>query len=163
MAAVTNAARSTGQVGIGISGWQTQEFADLRITPVGGSGTATTLVNAATGRCLDVPGGNTTDGTQLIVWDCRGDGNQLFTAAGGTLQALGKCLDASGGTTPGTRVVLWTCNGGAGQQWTHNADGTVTGKQSGLCLDLAGDGTGNGTPVDLWTCQGAADQKWTAD
>jgi hypothetical protein len=50
VAAVTNAARSTGQVGIGISGWQTQEFADLRITPVGGSGTATTLVNAATGR-----------------------------------------------------------------------------------------------------------------
>jgi len=34
--------------------------------------------------------------------------------------------------------VLWTCNGGANQQWKTNPDGTISGSQSGLCLDVVG-------------------------
>jgi alpha-galactosidase len=33
------------------------------------------LVGAASGRCLDVPGGNTANGTQPIIWDCNGNAN----------------------------------------------------------------------------------------
>ena len=29
-------------------------------------------------RCLDVPGYNTANGTQLVIWDCNGGANQSF-------------------------------------------------------------------------------------
>jgi len=38
----------------------------------GSSSSASELVGAASGRCLDVPGGNTANGTQPIIWDCHG-------------------------------------------------------------------------------------------
>ncbi|MER7538408.1 RICIN domain-containing protein [Streptomyces sp. NPDC097704] len=30
------------------------------------------------GRCLDVPGGSTTNGTELVIWDCNGGANQRW-------------------------------------------------------------------------------------
>ena len=56
---------------------------------------------------------------------------------------------------PAPKVQIWDCNGGTNQQWTLNADGTISGAQSGLCLDVNNDGTANGTAVILWTCTGA--------
>ncbi|MFI5908409.1 glycoside hydrolase family 27 protein [Dactylosporangium sp. NPDC051541] len=121
----------------------------------------TTLVSAASGRCLDVPGSNTANGTQPVIWTCNGQANQRWTASGATLQALGKCLDAPLGATAGSKAQLWDCNGGTNQQWTFNANGTVSGAASGLCLDVNNNGTANGTTVLLWTCSGAANQRWT--
>ena len=42
------------------------------------------LVSAASGRCLDVTGNTSTNGTQVQIWDCNGQQNQgwAFTAAG---------------------------------------------------------------------------------
>ena len=121
------------------------------------------LRNVNAGRCLDVPNASQTNGTQLALWDCNGGANQQWTLTStNQLQVYGtKCLDAPG-TAPraGTRVVICDCNGGANQQWNVNADGTVTGVQSGLCLDATGNGTGNGTP-EIWTCNGGTNQKWT--
>ena len=57
--------------------------------------------------------------------------------------------------------MLWTCNGGANQQWTVNANGTIVGVQSGLCLDVVGNRTANGTLVDIYTCNGGRNQQWT--
>jgi len=123
--------------------------------------TTTTLVSAASGRCLDVPNSNTANGTQPVIWDCNGGANQRWTAAGQTLQALGKCLDAPLNATAGAKVQLWDCNGGSNQQWTLNADGTIRGAQSGLCLDVDHNLTANGTAVLLWTCTAAANQRWS--
>jgi hypothetical protein len=39
-----------------------------------------TLVNPASGKCLDDPAGNTTEGTQLDLWTCNGGTNQQWTA-----------------------------------------------------------------------------------
>ncbi|MET7422728.1 ricin-type beta-trefoil lectin domain protein [Dactylosporangium sp. NPDC005555] len=133
---------------------------------VSGGGTTTpptgsTLVSAASGRCLDVPNGSTANGTQPVIWDCNGGINQGWTVNGGTLQALGKCLDAPVGATAGAKAQLWDCNGGTNQQWTLNADGTVRGTASGLCLDVDHNFTANGTVVLLWTCTAAANQRWT--
>jgi hypothetical protein len=36
------------------------------------------LISSASGRCVDVPGASTTDGTQLDIWDCNGGGNQTW-------------------------------------------------------------------------------------
>jgi lysophospholipase L1-like esterase len=127
--------------------------------PAGGTGG--TLVSAASGRCLDIPGGNTTNGTQPIIWDCNGGANQRWTFSGQTIQTLGKCLDAPTGATPGVKAQLWDCTGGANQQWTLNTDGTVRGVPSGLCLDVDHNRTANGTAVLLWTCTAAANQRWS--
>jgi alpha-galactosidase len=127
----------------------------------GSPGSTTSLVSAASGRCLDVPQSSTANGTQPVIWDCHGGANQRWTSSGTTLQALGKCLDAPIGATAGAKVQLWDCNGGTNQQWTTGSDGTLRGVASGLCVDVDRNLTANGTAVLLWTCSGAANQRWT--
>ncbi len=60
----------------------------------------------------------------------------------------------------GKAIQLWTCNGVPGQQWTMNANGTVT--AFGKCMDVGGSGTGtsNGTAIQLWDCNGTGGQSW---
>jgi len=122
---------------------------------------SSTLVSAASGRCLDDPNSNTANGTQPVIWDCNGGANQQWSVSGQTVRVLGKCLDAPVNATAGTKVQIWDCNGASNQQWTFNASGTVSGVQSGLCLDVNGNATANGTTVILWTCTGAANQRWS--
>jgi endo-1,4-beta-xylanase len=132
----------------------------------GGSGTGE-LHAVGAGKCLDVPGGSTTPGTQLQIQDCNGGSGQVWTQTSGnqlTVYSGGStmCLDAYGRqTTPGTKVEIWSCNGGTNQQWQVNSDGTITGVQSGLCLDVTGASTANGALVELWTCNGGSNQRWT--
>ncbi len=73
-----------------------------------------------------------------------------------------KCLDANGAATAnGTGVIIWDCNGGANQQWNVNSNGTISGVQSGRCLDVWG--TGNGQQVQLYDCHGQTNQQWRTD
>ena len=130
-----------------------------QFTGGGGSG-GNALVSEASGRCLDVPQSNTANGTQPVIWDCSGGPNQRWTLNGQTLQALGKCLDAPANATAGAAARIWDCTGGTNQQWAINANGTISGVQSGLCLDVNGNATANGTPVIVWTCTAAANQRW---
>ena len=122
------------------------------------------VVGQQSGRCIDLPGSNTSNGTQVQLWDCHGGTNQRWTyTANRQLTVYGnKCLDANGqGTSNGTAVTIWDCNGQANQQWNLSANGTVTGVQSGLCVDASGAGTANGTQVVLWSCTGGANQQWS--
>ena len=121
------------------------------------------VVGQQSGRCMDIGGSSTTNGTQAQLWDCNGGTNQRWTyTTSKQLTIYGnKCLDASGqGTTNGTAAIIYDCNGQPNQQWTINPNGTITGVQSGLCLDAAGNGTANGTKIQLWTCTGATNQQW---
>jgi len=124
------------------------------------TGTATTLVSVASGRCLDLPASNSANGTQPQIWDCHGGANQRWAVSGQALQSLGKCLDAPIGAAAGSKVQIWDCNGGTNQRWTLNSNGTISSVSSGLCLDVNGAGTANGTLVILWTCTAAANQRW---
>ncbi|MEV8437995.1 ricin-type beta-trefoil lectin domain protein [Actinosynnema sp. NPDC051121] len=122
------------------------------------------IVGTASGRCLDVPGSTTTNGTQLQLWDCHGQTNQQWTLnSSKQLVVYGtKCLDAYGrGTTNGTQVAIWDCHGDTNQQWNVNANGTITNVLSGLCLDAYNLGTANGTKLVLWSCSGQSNQQWT--
>jgi alpha-galactosidase len=120
----------------------------------------TSLVGAASSRCLDVPMGSSANGTQPIIWSCSGAANQRWSVVGNTIRIFGKCLDAPLNASPGAAVVLWDCNGGNNQQWTFNANGTIAGVASGLCLDVLGASNDNGTAVGLWTCHIAGNQRW---
>jgi endo-1,4-beta-xylanase len=119
------------------------------------------LRGAGSGRCVGVPNGGTTDGTQVVLWDCNGSTDQQWTAtSAGELRVYGnKCLDAAG-TANGAKVQIYSCWGGNNQKWTLKPDGTIVGVQSGLCLDAAGAGTGKSTLLQLYTCWGGSNQKW---
>ncbi|MFE4258838.1 endo-1,4-beta-xylanase [Streptomyces sp. NPDC056883] len=120
------------------------------------------IKGVGSGRCLDVPGAGTADGTQLNLWDCNNRTNQQWSyTAAGELRVYGnKCLDA-GGTGNGTKVQIYSCWGGDNQKWRLNADGSIVGVQSGLCLDAAANGTANGTLIQLYACSNGNNQRWT--
>ncbi len=61
------------------------------------------------------------------------------------------------------RSRIWDCNGGANQRWTVNADGTIVGAESGLCLDVTGQATGNGTRSRSGPATAAPTSAGTAD
>ncbi|GLH99631.1 arabinofuranosidase catalytic domain-containing protein [Phytohabitans aurantiacus] len=127
------------------------------------TGQSAPVVGVQSGRCLEVSGSSTANGTPAQLWDCTGAANQTWTyTATRQLTVYGnKCLDASGqGTSNGTAVIIWDCNGQANQQWNVNANGSITGVQSGLCLDANAAGTANGTRVILWSCHGQSNQRW---
>ncbi|RKT75092.1 ricin-type beta-trefoil lectin protein [Saccharothrix variisporea] len=149
---------------VNAQGTRSAESKSLARRQGGGTTQGVTIVGGQSGRCVDISGASTTNGTQAQLWDCHGGTNQRFTyTAGKQLQVYGnKCLDANNqGTTNGTTVVIWDCNSQTNQQWNVNANGTITGVQSGLCLDASGAATANGTKIILWTCGGGANQQWT--
>lgn len=118
------------------------------------------LRGESSGRCLDVSGASSANGTPMIIWDCGGGANQQFTLNGKALQVLGKCLDMPGNASAGTQVRIWDCQGGTNQQWNINGDGSISNVQNGLCLDVNGAGTANGTAVIVWNCHTGANQRW---
>jgi poly(3-hydroxybutyrate) depolymerase len=122
--------------------------------------TGNRLRSEASGRCLDVSGASSANGTQVQIWDCHTGTNQQFTQNGATLQVMGRCLDVPTNAAAGARVQIWDCNGGSNQQWSLTASGTITNTQTGLCLDVNGAGTTNGTAAIVWTCHGGTNQRW---
>jgi glucose/arabinose dehydrogenase len=110
------------------------------------------------GKCVDVSGSATADGTKIQLWTCTGGTNQQWTRDGNTLRVLGKCMTATG-TTDGSLVQLSTCNGSVGQNWSTQADSTV--RNGTKCLDANGASSADGTQLIIWTCTGGANQRWT--
>jgi len=126
-------------------------------------GTGGALINAASGRCLDLTGGVSTDGTSLQVYDCVYNANQTWgpvpssAASTGALawDSTSKCVDrdvASG------RVQIWSCLGNSNQTWTVNADRSIT--TGGVCLETPSGVTANQTLVDVAACGGGENQRW---
>ncbi|CAL9657818.1 hypothetical protein SUDANB108_06881 [Streptomyces sp. enrichment culture] len=133
-------------------------------TPSGNPGGATGSLVGLAGKCLDVAGGGTADGTPVQLYACNGSSAQRWTVGSdGTVRALGKCLDVSGASTAdGARVQLYGCNGTSAQQWSYNsATHDVVNTGADKCLDITGNNSADGTPAQIWTCTGGANQKWT--
>ncbi|GAA4983170.1 hypothetical protein GCM10025734_04960 [Kitasatospora paranensis] len=106
------------------------------------------LVNTATGKCLDAPGGgdnvlvqHTCRNTATQYWLRHIDNQGYFTLIN---KATGTCADvANGSTAPGTPLIAYTCTGGQNQQWWFSpADQSgaqhVTSRKSGTDIGLAG-------------------------
>jgi hypothetical protein len=83
------------------------------------------LINARTGKCLDISGGSGVSGTKVQLWTCLGNGAQQWQLVNGTLRnpSSGKCLDADGwGTANGTQLIIWDCgNAQSNQTWRLQA------------------------------------------
>ncbi|MEU4167047.1 arabinofuranosidase catalytic domain-containing protein [Streptomyces sp. NPDC026665] len=154
------AADDTGVNGAAVQLWNCQSYAEDQFWTHNAGGSLGTI-----GRCLDIIGNGTANGTQVELWDCNGVGGQKWVQrADGSLfnPQSGRCLDSpNGATANGTRLRIWDCNGSAAQRFAVNAGAPVIGP-AGTCADVAGDDNGsNATAVQLWNCQSyAVDQHW---
>ncbi|SED68671.1 glucosylceramidase [Amycolatopsis tolypomycina] len=127
-----------------------------------GGGGKTGPITGLGGKCIDVAGASSTNGTAVQLYDCNGSGAQQWTVGtDGTLKALGKCLDVTGqSTADGAQLQLWDCGGTANQRWAATAARDLVGAGSNKCVDATGNSSANGTRLQIWTCTGAANQKW---
>ncbi|MEK0098158.1 ricin-type beta-trefoil lectin domain protein [Streptomyces sp. A475] len=115
-------------------------------------------ITGSSGKCADITGSSSTDGTLLELWTCTGGDNQNWVLAhDGTVHALFKCMTASG-TAAGSNVVLQTCDGSASQQWQRSGSTLMN---QGQCLDARGGSSANGTDLIVYTCNGNTNQNWT--
>jgi len=121
-------------------------------------------ITGLAGKCIDIAGASSANGTAVQLFDCNGTNAQQWTvAADGTLRALGKCLDiTNNGTANGSTLQLWDCAGSANQKWTVTAAHDIVNPQANRCLDVTGSNSANGTRLEIWDCAGTANQKWTA-
>jgi chitinase len=134
------------------------------LTGGGGSGTGspTGQITGYGGKCVDIAGANSANGTAVQLYDCNGTAAQRWTVASdGSLQGLGKCMDVTAaGTANGTQVQLYDCNGTGAQKWQHQSNGALLNPASGRCLDATGPSSANGTRLQIWDCAGSANQQW---
>ncbi|WP_328844022.1 ricin-type beta-trefoil lectin domain protein [Streptomyces sp. NBC_00258] len=135
---------------------------EVKVTTSDGSGGGAPVRGLA-GKCVDVAGASSANGTPVQLYDCNSSAAQQWTVASdGSIRALGKCLDVTGnGTADGSTVQLWDCGGGANQRWVVSAAGDIVNPQANKCLDVTGNSSANGTRLQIWTCSGGANQKWT--
>ncbi len=132
------------------------------VLPAASATAATGAISGLAGKCVDVAGANSANGTAVQLYDCNGTAAQNWNVVGnGQIQALGKCLDAAGaGTANGTLIQLWDCNGTGAQNWTVSGANDIVNVAANRCLDVSGNNSANGTRLQLWDCSGGANQKW---
>jgi hypothetical protein len=127
------------------------------------AGTYTFATLTTTGKCIDVSGAGSQDGTNIQQWTCNGTGAQSFRIenTGGASRIVntptGKCVDvAAAGKSNGTNVQLWTCNGTAAQSFVISdaGDGRITlrNPNSNRCVDVNASGKVDGTNIQIWDC-----------
>ncbi|HEV2639806.1 MAG TPA: RICIN domain-containing protein [Actinocrinis sp.] len=170
---VTGTSYPTGQVGLGINGYQTDEFDNLSITPVDSAPVADTyqLLNRNSGQALAVSGNSTTAGALIVQSPAAVSTAQQWqlTSTNGQVTlvnaASNLALDVPGSSkTQGTQLDQATNSGGANQHWTVNstADGyyTLTAGNSGMLADVDNNSTTAGASVVQWPANGGLNQQW---
>src|ERR1700728_3701743 len=109
---VTNSAYASGMIGLGTSGYQTDQFDNLSVTLVGSATpTGPIVAGVDTAECVDVNGGSSTPGTKVQMWDCYGSASsQGWTMeSNGTVGINGQCLDVTGASTANVALIEeWT-------------------------------------------------------
>jgi glucosylceramidase len=125
-----------------------------------GGGSKTGQIIGYGGKCVDVAGANSANGTAVQLYGCNGTAAQSWTVGtDGTIKALGKCLDVAGANSAnGTKIQIYECNGTAAQRWVAGSGGTLT--SLGKCLDATGPSSADGTKLQIWSCTGGANQRW---
>ena len=124
------------------------------------------------GKCADVAGNNSANGTQIWSWPCNGNVAQQWSIVpvgtmngGGVLwyelhrmTPFSKCMDldiAQGGSNNGAKIQEWDCNGGSNQKWRFVRNTTLTNsfirrqfqvisQRSNSCVDLKINTPGSG-------------------
>jgi nucleoid-associated protein YgaU len=130
------------------------------------------IVAKHSGKVLDVKGGSTDNGADIIQYHSTGADNQLWQfvpASGGYYQITskhsGKVLDVKGGSTQdGAQVVQYQPTGGDNQLWNFVSVGgdyyQIVAKHSARLLDVKGVSRDDGALVTQYHATGADNQLW---
>lgn len=131
-----------------------------------------TLMNANSGKVLDVYGQSQTDGASVDQYSDNAGTNQQWqikSVGDGSYKLVnvnsGKVLEVAGfSTADGGSVDQWTDNGGSNQHWNlvklSNSSYKLVNVNSGKVLEVAGYSTADGATVDQWTDNGGSNQHW---
>ncbi|MFD7909801.1 ricin-type beta-trefoil lectin domain protein [Streptomyces sp. NPDC059752] len=129
-----------------------------KLTEASSPGIGAVAITGLSGKCLDVDGGRTADGTAVQLWPCNDSKAQQWRLTGNTVRALDKCLTAQGG-----RVVVATCNGGPEQKFVHRSttDKALYNEAANACVDVPNGNDADGTDLLVYTCNDGTNQKWS--
>ena len=170
----TDTSYGSGQVGVGVSGWQNAQFDNFSVVAIGtvSEGVAYNIVSVNSGLLLDVTGSSTASGALIVQSTSSGATSQqwqLVSSSPGyyTLVNLnsGLVLDVpNNATTQGVQLDQWTGNSGNNQQWqfvgTSSGYYTIVNRNSSLLVDVTAASTASGAAVIQWTSTGGTNQEW---
>lgn len=132
-------------------------------------------INNKSNKCLGISGGNMTNGTKAIQWECTGAYDQFWYTVpldGGYYQVRNyknqnKCLAVPAGShTAGTQLAIWDCRSGerdqlfAFTQYGNTALYSIQNRESAQFVGVVSGRLDNGAPVVQWPWVGASDQYW---
>ena len=111
--------RATGVVQWGLNYGQNQKWLFTQ-----NEDTSWNIINLATWKALDVPGGSTTNGIQMVLWTPTRSDNQRWwvdVQPDGSYKiwnkATGGTLDTGNVTGNGLKLIQWGWRGGVQQRW----------------------------------------------
>ncbi|WDE09132.1 ricin-type beta-trefoil lectin domain protein [Thalassomonas viridans] len=129
----------------------------------GSSNSYFSLINKNNGRCLDVAGGWTFNGTNVQSYDCNNSRAQkwFYEASTGFVRSRlnwNKCLDNGGQFYNNGKLVLWSCQNSDNMRW--NITGNSLRPRTAHRMAVHAFGTGNSSNVGLWSYLGGNEQQW---
>ena len=115
------------------------------------------------GKCVNIVGNGTANGSKLQLWSCNGGANELWEITGGVGElynpASGKCIDDPyNSESNGTQLDIWACNSEPWQAWLLPGS-PFESAVSGKCINDSGNSTSNGAAIVSYTCNGAGNEK----
>lgn len=130
---------------------------------------AVSIQSVNSGMCLDLPGGRTTNGNQLMTWPCLGNENQqwIFQApsqdnrprliyAPTFNSSKPKCIDVMAGNTSNCQPLqIWDCANTDQQMWAFDDRAGLVyllSSSTEKCFDLRDGGMKKATPVQVSDC-----------
>jgi beta-glucanase (GH16 family) len=130
------------------------------------------IVNAASGKCVDVAGASMADGGNIQQATCNTNLAQVFdvTSTSTGVYKLrnvgsGKAIDVSSSSTAdGANVQQWADNGTNAQRFrasrTLGNRYVLTNVNSGKCVDVTGASLNDGANIQQWGCNGTGAQQF---
>ena len=169
---VTDTTYGSGQVGLGVSGWQNAQYQNFSVKANQSTSSYYYIVNRNSGKVLDVSGASTVPGGLIVQYTNNGSTHQQWLAVNvgsGYVKLVNRnsdlVLDVTGAsTTEGVQIEQWTDNGGTNQQWSLVSSGgyyTIVNRNSGLLLDVSGASIADNAAVIQWPSNGGTNQQWS--
>lgn len=166
-------ARSTATALVAVTAAAMLTGAPARAVASAVPGGFVTVMNAASGRCLDAKAAGTANGTVVQQYACNGTSAQqwTFTDAGNGYVHIDNRNDThqvvdvtNVSTADNAPMQLWSYGGGANQQWLPVDDGGgsfhFVNRNSGKCLDDPGASLADSVQFVQYTCNGTAAQRF---
>jgi serine protease AprX len=129
-----------------------------------GNSVATGQISGWAGKCVDLEGGNNSNGVQFQLYPCNNTLAQYYSMpTDGTLRVLNKCMTLrGGGTNNGTLIEVQDCNGSTAQKWIVSTDREIISQAAKRCIDASSTAvtSTNGTPLQIRDCAKTEIQRW---